>query len=191
MKSNISDHLHEKQYVIKTPQALFTRYGIKSKSFCDFIRHSGISQKTISKYFTNKKELVKAVLDDLIERNRRDLENIEKASENAVDQISKVSFLISRNLEEINPAFLFNLRSFHKATWKKYLKYFNAYFLVYFERALIKGKQEKYFRNDIDEKLIARVYWVLISLPVEKKAFNSFKINKAQYPSDELHFEVL
>jgi AcrR family transcriptional regulator len=188
MKSNISDHLHEKQYVIKTAQALFTRYGIKSKSFCDFIRHS---QKTISKYFTNKKELVKAVLDDLIERNRRDLENIEKASENAVDQISKVSFLISRNLEEINPAFLFNLRSFHKATWKKYLKYFNAYFLVYFERALIKGKQEKYFRNDIDEKLIARVYWVLISLPVEKKAFNSFKINKAQYPSDELHFEVL
>lgn len=179
MKSKISDHLQEKQNVIKTAEALFTRYGIKSISFGDFIRHSGIHRKLLSKYFTNKKDLVDAVVDDLIERNKRDMQNIVNSSDNAIDQISKMNFLVSNKLEEINPTFLFNLRSFHEAIWKKYLKYFNGYFLGYFERVLIRGKQEKYFRNDIDEKLIARVYWELISLPVEREAFISLKINRA------------
>ncbi len=88
--------------MIKTAEALFTKYGIKSISFGDFIRHSGINRKRLSKYFTNKRDLVDAVLDDLIERNGRDMQNIENSSGNAIDQISKMSFLVSKNLEEIS-----------------------------------------------------------------------------------------
>lgn len=117
------------------------------------------------------------MLNDLIEKNKKDLQSIEDSSENAVDQISKLAFLVSRDLEAINPVFLFNLKSIHNGTWEKYLEYFNGYFLGYVEKVLMRGKNEKYFRDDINEKIIARVWWELISLPTEKDIFIFNKVN--------------
>lgn len=180
MKSKISAEVPEKEYVIKTAETLFVKYGIKSISLDDFLINSGISRKTLHKYFANKKDLVEAVLNDLIERNKNDLQNIEHDSENAVEQIAQLAFLVSKNLEEISPSFLYSLKSAHTDIWDKYLEYFNGYFLGYIEKVLIRGKNEKYFREDIDEKIIGRLCWELIYLQTQKDTFKVSETNQGQ-----------
>lgn len=87
-------------------------------------------------------------------------------------------FLVSRNVEEINPSFLYSLRSAYTDIWDKYLEYFNGYFLGYIEKVLIRGKNEKYLRENIDEKIVARLCWELIYLQAEKDIFEVSEANR-------------
>ena len=53
----------KRQEIIRKVLALYLQYGIRSVTMDDVVREVGISKKTLYQYFTDKSELVDAVVD--------------------------------------------------------------------------------------------------------------------------------
>src|SRR5690242_4155146 len=92
---------------------LFLRYGIRSVSMDDIANQLGMSKKTIYQYFTDKNELVDAVVEGEVSEMQVDCL---KCSENARDPIEEIFLTVDQIVEQLgnmNPMVLYDLEKFH------------------------------------------------------------------------------
>ena len=76
-----------KERITEKAHELFMRYGVRSVSMDDIAAQLGMSKKTLYQYYTDKEELVDAVLSSFLENNRKQcLEGRQKA-ENALHEV--------------------------------------------------------------------------------------------------------
>ena len=79
----------KRQDIIQKVMALYLQFGIRSVTMDDVVREVGISKKTLYQYFTDKSELVAAVIDcDSNLKSKEHEEAIEGAS-NAIEKMLK------------------------------------------------------------------------------------------------------
>src|SRR5579859_5118500 len=112
-----------KERILAKAADLFMRYGIRSITMDEIAAQLGISKKTIYQFFTDKDDMVQAVIDLEIERNEADCFAFRKQAADAVHQI----FLALESLEEMlkymNPLMLYDLEKHHPRAHKKLKDY--------------------------------------------------------------------
>lgn len=64
------------QSILKTGKDLFWKYGIKRVTIEEICKEAGVSKMTFYKFFPNKIELVKTILNNLIEKSKIKLKQI-------------------------------------------------------------------------------------------------------------------
>jgi AcrR family transcriptional regulator len=72
--------------ILRVAEALFMEYGYKAVSTRQVARQCGISQPTLYYHFADKQELYIAVLLDVLQRMKGDLEKIAGAAEEDIEQ---------------------------------------------------------------------------------------------------------
>ena len=157
---------------------LFSRYGIKSVTMDDLAVNLGVSKKTIYQHFKDKNELVLEVLKVHMQRERNDLKEIAESSENAIEEIYKVSEYLKAMFMKTNPTVLFDLKKYHTEAYE----YFQAHKSECIESSLIanieSGILEGYYRSDFSPKIMARIRLTAIE--------NSFDL--VNFPLGEFDF---
>ena len=103
-----------RESILEASYGLFHKYGIRSVSMDDIARELTISKKTIYQYFKDKDDLVSTVTKKQMDMERREIEEIEKSSVDAIDELAKMSVCVRKNLKEINPSLLFDLQKYHR-----------------------------------------------------------------------------
>ena len=68
------------QAIFKTGKDLFWKYGLKRVTIEEICRESGVSKMTFYKFFTNKKELAKHILDEVYEDAFKKFEKLVNSS---------------------------------------------------------------------------------------------------------------
>jgi AcrR family transcriptional regulator len=120
--------MEAKERILNKAADLFMRYGIRSITMDEIAAQLGISKKTIYQFFTDKDDMVTAVIDQEIKKNQMDCIKFHKQSENAVHEI----FLALESHEELlkstNPLMLYDLEKHHPRSYRK-LKEFKYEFL--------------------------------------------------------------
>ena len=94
------------QQLVATASDLFMRHGIRRISVEEICREAGVSKMTYYKYFKNKNELVRFILDQIAKRG---LERYDKIMAQDVPYRKKVEQLIQMKLdqaERMTPEFL-------------------------------------------------------------------------------------
>ena len=86
-----------KERILAKAADLFLRYGIRSITMDEIAAQLGISKKTIYQFFTDKDDMVSAVIDVEIRKNEDECNLSRDQAENAVHQI----FLALESLEEM------------------------------------------------------------------------------------------
>src|ERR1700724_3485388 len=86
-----------KDRILEKATDLFMRYGIRSITMDEIAAQLGISKKTIYQFFTDKDDMVMAVIDQEIQKNELECIQFRDQAENAVHQI----FLALESLEEM------------------------------------------------------------------------------------------
>jgi AcrR family transcriptional regulator len=94
-----------KDRILEKAHEMFMRYGIRSVSMDDIAAQLGVSKKTLYQYYTDKEELVNAVLSGVLEGNRNQCLADKKKADNAVHEI----FLAFEMVQEM----------FSKITWRE------------------------------------------------------------------------
>jgi AcrR family transcriptional regulator len=61
----------KKKTIVETATALFMRYGVRRVTVEEICRESCVSKMTFYKHFSNKVELAKAIIDEIITKNMR------------------------------------------------------------------------------------------------------------------------
>jgi AcrR family transcriptional regulator len=175
-----------KERILEKAHELFMRYGVRSVSMDDIATHLGMSKKTLYHYYTDKEELVDAVLSAILEKNRNDCFSDKENAENAVHEIFKAFDMVQEMFTNMNPSIVFDLEKFHPAVYKKLEQHKKVFMYQMIAQNLERGMKEELYRPEINVDVITKFRIESMML-----AFNSeiFPNNRTHLVS--IHQEIL
>jgi AcrR family transcriptional regulator len=174
-----------KDRILAKAADLFMRYGIKSITMDEIATSLGISKKTIYQFFTDKDDLVFAVIGQEINENEMECVQFRETAENAVHEI----FLAVEDLDELlrstNPLVLYDLEKYHPRAFQK-IKDFKYQFL---QQATVenlrRGIEEGFYRGDLNKDIAAKS-----RIEAAFLVFNPDLFPHSRYSMSEVNFEL-
>lgn len=157
---------------------LFMRYGIRSVSMDDIASQLGMSKKTIYQFYSDKDELVDAVVDTHLGMMEGDCTRCHENAANAVEEIMLTMDYLADMGNNINPMVLHDLEKFHFRAFDKFQKHKNQYLYQVMRDNIVWGINEGLYRADINTDILAK-----FRLETALLAFNV-----DVYPPSKYHF---
>ena len=163
--------------IIEGAAELFHKYGIRSVSMDDIARHLSISKKTIYQYYKDKNEIVMLSLKLHMDMNKQEYDQIFSGSENAIEELSKVSRCMRKDFKDMNPSLLFDMQKYHPKAWQMWLDFKNEYIKNQVITNLARGVKEGYYRSSINPEVLARLRVEQVQLAFDESAFPKDRFN--------------
>lgn len=136
---------------------LFFKAGIKSVTMDDIARHLGISKKTIYQFFTDKNELVIALVKMRMEEDELQMKAMMEKSTNVIEQMIDMMRCSEEIISRINPILIHDLQKYHPEAWNVFQSFKADVVIRTLEQLLKQGIEQGYIRPDIDVKVMARM----------------------------------
>ncbi|MBI1767471.1 MAG: TetR/AcrR family transcriptional regulator [Bacteroidetes bacterium] len=171
-----------KDKILKGAADLFTKYGIRSISMDDIARHLSVSKKTLYQHFVDKDELVTMVTQAHLKANQKIYDDINKQSENSIDELHKIGLTLRRHIEEQNPSLLFDIQKFHPKAWSEWVEYKNNFIHSSIVRNIEQGIKDGHIR-EVNAEIFAQLRVATIQLCCDEQIFPRDKFNVAEVQS--------
>lgn len=174
-----------KQRILSKAAELFMRYGIRSITMDEIASQLGISKKTIYQFFTDKDDLVSAVVETEINTNEVECLEFRDKAADAVHEI----FIAVEDLDELlkymNPLLLYDLEKHHPRAFLKLKEYKYQFLYQAILENLRRGIGEGIYRTDIPLDIAAkyRIESVFV-------VFNSDLFPTTRYKISAVNFEL-
>lgn len=165
-----------KDRILQHAAALFMRNGIKSVSMDDIAASVAMSKKTLYKTFTNKDEIVLAVMTQHLDKVQGECTAVAAPATNAVEEMLTIARWADEQFGGIHPSIFHDLRKYHPAAWELFGAHKNTFILNQITQNLRRGMTEGLFRPDLDVEVLARLNLAQIEL-----AFDSALYPPAQF----------
>jgi len=136
---------------------LFYKAGIKSVTMDDIARHLAISKKTIYQFFTDKNELVVALVKKKMEEDECQMAEIVHQSGDVIEQMINMMKCSEEILSRINPILIHDLQKYHPDAWKIFQQFKADVVIRTLEQLLSAGIEQGYIRPDSDVRVMARM----------------------------------
>lgn len=147
-----------KENIINAAEEKMRQVGIKSISVDDIARQLGISKKTFYVYFETKEELIQALLRKH-EANIEEMANKQAEGKSILDLM--LGFMpIAANIKDVrkDPPLLHDLQKYYPLLFREHLEHVHDISVRLLQFYLKKGKDEGFFRADLDVEKAARVF---------------------------------
>ncbi len=143
-----------KDNIILTASRLFEQFGIRSISIDNVCNELRISKKTFYTFFSQKEDLVDAVL--IFQRSTQ-YEKFAKLfkNKNAIDSLIISIKEIKKSAGHESLSLFYDLEKYYPKLYEKYEQISKQEMRDAFERFLRQGIEEGYFREDLDVEMIA------------------------------------
>ncbi|MFM9943634.1 MAG: TetR/AcrR family transcriptional regulator [Bacteroidia bacterium] len=174
--------------IIEGCDKLFRKFGIKSLSMDDIARELGISKKTIYQYFTDKNDLVNKTFIHILNYNESRCSCIKQENKNPVDEILMITRDVSQQMKGINPSVFYDLRKYHPESWQLFETHSNEFIYTQLKENLIRGKEQGLYRDDLHEKIVARLYISLIQTICNPELFSNIDYDFGSVYNEMIHY---
>jgi TetR/AcrR family transcriptional regulator, cholesterol catabolism regulator len=171
-----------KEKILNGAGELFVKYGVRSISMDDIARHLSVSKKTLYQHFADKEDLVTQASEAHISYSKTQYQNLSTKAENAIDELAKISIYMRKEMVNMNPALLFDLKKYHPNAWAAWLDHKNKFIRESVVRNIEQGIQEGYFRPDINPDVMAAIRIEQISIAFDDRIFphDKFSLTEVQ-----------
>ena len=123
----------------------------------DVASNLGISKKTLYQYVKDKNELVTKVIDFQMDVVRNDHACARKKGLNAIEELLMVSKMLNHMLKQINPSMEFDLKKYYPELYQRLVTMRREHMYSQIIRNIRKGKEEKLYREELNETVIAKL----------------------------------
>jgi len=148
--------MENKERILQKAADLFMRFGIRSITMDEIAAQLGISKKTIYQFFTDKDEIVEAVVSQQCKKNELECIEFRLQAENAVHAI----FIAVKETEEMlngmNPLIMYDLEKHHPKSFKKFKDFKYHFYYKEIKENLLRGIEEELYRPEIDVDIVAK-----------------------------------
>ena len=150
-----------KERIIESASELFKTYGIRSVTMDSLANQLGMSKRTIYEVFSDKDELLMAVLTMMAQQQKDLVKRVLDDSENSIVAIFRMLEINRDNFQYMSPAFQADLKKYHydvlikNADKIEMPDYRNHY------QVIEKGIKEGLFRKEISADLVNRCLYNL------------------------------
>ena len=153
------DILHEN--IILVSSRLFEQFGIRSVYIENICKELHISKKTFYIHFPQKKDLVDEVLMYINKKNYEKFEKLFK-NKNAIDSLILIIREIKKTMESESLCLCYDLRKYYPKVFEKHEILRRSEIREGFEKILIQGITEGFYREDLDVELISLFHSIQI-----------------------------
>lgn len=148
--------INTKDRIRQKADELFMRYGLRSVSMDDIANSLGISKKTIYQFFSDKNELVDAVLEETLSFNKQNCDRNRSASANAVEEIFLSMDIAEQIFRNMHPSLIFDMQKYHPQAFARFLRHKNEYLYSIIKKNLERGIREELYRPELDVEILSR-----------------------------------
>lgn len=169
--------MDQKERILLKAHELFNRYGIRSVTMDEIATQIGMSKKTIYQVFSNKDELVNAIIEDHITKNQSRCECDSVVAKNAIHQVFLSMDMVQEMYKEINPITFMDLQKFHPGTFQKLNDFKDMYLYKIIKSNLEWGIKEGLYRDDLNLDIMIKLRLNTMFLPFNQDIFPMSKYN--------------
>jgi AcrR family transcriptional regulator len=172
-----------KDRILQKANDLFMRYGIRSITMDEIAAQLGISKKTIYQFFTDKDEIVEAVVGLEIKKNELECKHFRDNSENALHEVFIAVDEMQEMMQAMNPLIMYDLEKHHPKSYKKFKDYKYHFLYTQIKDNLERGISEEIYRPDMKVDIIAkhRIESAFMSFNQDLFPQNRYKISDVCY----------
>ncbi len=146
----------KKAHILEVAKDLITRYGVRAVTMDELALESGVSKKTLYMYFKDKKELVREVVMDRINRMKTQIEKILNNEQyNSLDKSIEIYKLIIELYRKHPPVVEHDLRKFYADIFSEIQDFVRRQMFNAIVDNLEAGKKCGLIREDLDSRVIA------------------------------------
>lgn len=176
--------------ILERTTAVYMKYGIKSVTMDDLARELGMSKKTIYKYFDDKNDLVRSIVEMKVEMDKAICLNCQQQSENAIDDLITFSKLIVEHFGNVNPAVVYEMRKYYQEAWQVMENHKWQFALSQITKNMQRGIDEGIYRSNIDIKIISRLYVASIDNMLNPEIFPWPEFKFQQVFNEMIRFHI-
>lgn len=155
-QSFMTEKLHsEKERLLDSALALYSKYGFKSVTIEDISRQLGISKKTIYQLVSDKNELIREVLDYEQRIQATQMELLSRSDLNAIDELLGLNSQLHQGHRMHSPAFFFDLKKYYPVLFGHWMEERRRRSHEMILRNLKKGIREGLYREDLNVEIIS------------------------------------
>jgi AcrR family transcriptional regulator len=171
----------KKLEILERASLVYMRLGVKSVTMDDLARELGISKKTIYRFFNDKDDLIKSIIELKVGMDSAICINCQKQSENSIDELLEVSKLVLEHFNNVNPTVFHDLKKYHSTAWEVMEKHKWEFVRNMILSNIKRGKEEGIYRNELDEEILSNLYVVNIEAIMDTRIFPwpEFKLQDA------------
>ena len=144
---------------------MFMQFGIRSVSMDDIATQLGMSKKTIYQYFSDKDELVDAVVNDELNDTQKDCIKCREHSKDAIEEMLLTMEQVHEQFSNMNPMVLFDLEKFHQNSFQKFLKHKHEFLYKVIKANIERGIKEKSYRPEINIEVLTKYRLEAMMIP--------------------------
>ncbi len=148
----------------------------------------GVSKKTIYHSFSDKNELVDAVIEDMLKYNRSCCTSYRRHSENAIHEVFLAMEMLQVMYSNMNPSILHDIERNHPETFKKFKEFKYRFLYDTMKENIERGIGEKLYRPEINVDVVVKARLEVMMLPFNEEIFpkNKFSMVAVQEELIEL-----
>jgi TetR/AcrR family transcriptional regulator, cholesterol catabolism regulator len=169
--------LETRARILHKADEICRKVGFRAMTLDEICSQLSISKKTIYQFFSDKDELVEAVMDLEIERSKVECTQAVEDSEHAIHEFMLAIDQMTRDFKDINPIVLHDLQKFHFKTYQKMMDFNDTFYGSIISNNLKRGIKEGYYREDIDVEIMTKLRIATMMLPFEQDKFPASKFD--------------
>lgn len=120
----MNSHLKNKKYnsILKTAKTLFWKHGIRRVSIEEICKEASVSKMTFYKFFPNKTDLAKTILDNLIQTSIVKFKNIIASEVPFLQKLKEIFLLKVEGMDNISMEFINDIFTNPELGLKEYME---------------------------------------------------------------------
>jgi len=103
--------------ILEVAYTLFNKRGFKAVSMDDLAKESGMSKKTIYKYYSSKAKLIESLVKANIEEKIQQIAEISKSTSNPIQEMVEIGHLVYNHHKEMSSDVLSELKKYYYDIW--------------------------------------------------------------------------
>ncbi|RPA67813.1 TetR/AcrR family transcriptional regulator [Cyclobacteriaceae bacterium YHN15] len=171
--------------IIEIAKDQFMRFGVRSVTMDDIARQAGVSKKTIYHEFADKNQLVYDTFSSALEEDIIRMEDLPKIKDGIIEHLVGLTHFIRKRFADMNPLVMNEIQRYFPQCWRLFEDFKHGHILKEITELLEKGKEEGFFRPEINTEIIA-----LMRLEQMMVIFDPIKFPPSKYNQVELQLQI-
>ena len=140
----------KRKQILATGKELFWKFGFKRVTIEEICKAAGVSKMTFYKFFPNKLELAKTLLDEVFDESIQKIKRISEEHESTEKTLRKIMHVKSEGSRDISEEFIKDLYASPDAEMRSYMEAKTNSMFAEITMIYEKGKEDGWIRKDLN-----------------------------------------
>ncbi|QCK15472.1 TetR/AcrR family transcriptional regulator [Mangrovivirga cuniculi] len=170
-----------KNRILNKAIELFTIYGFRAISMGRIARELGCSTKTLYQHYPNKTLIIKNMVEQGILIDQQFINEIDKQDILSIEKLLKFKgFIYSRHLQNLYPGMTDDLKKYEPDIYTLIEIFFQETLSIWFIKTLEKGKNEGFFRENINSDILSKYLIELSMKSLSSQIFPAYELRASK-----------